>query len=240
MALIKSSIVSEISGSIGGVTFARNAGGAYARGRVKGTNVASPARARVRSIMANLTERWRTELTPLQREGWNNFAEQTSWTNRLGDSIRISGLAAYVSGNSLLLMATQPPVDAAPVIYSQGPGIVDTGGVSILDDGSFEGGPFELTGYSGNGFIVLQMSNPQVATRLSSAGIPVRQIGAPNPVSGTGFLAITSGSTAAINSEITGLTAADVGRRVFFRARAVTSDGRAGPEARFDVIIDAA
>lgn len=95
MALIKmTAIVDAISGKIQGTVFARNKGGAYARGRGVVTNPRTPEQMRVRSIFATVSASWRN-LTEIQISDWNELASETTYQNRLGDSRNYTGKALY-------------------------------------------------------------------------------------------------------------------------------------------------
>lgn len=99
MALIKmTAIVDAISGKIQGTVFARNKGGAYARGRGVVTNPRTPEQMRVRSIFATVSSSWRN-LSEVQISDWNELADETTYQNRLGDSRKYTGKALYQKVN---------------------------------------------------------------------------------------------------------------------------------------------
>lgn len=95
MALIKSTILAQISGSINGVTFAHNRGGAYARNRSLPSNPGTDRQDQVRTAMASLSKAWGESLTEMQRAAWRIFGSQQQVQNRLGDTITLSGIAAF-------------------------------------------------------------------------------------------------------------------------------------------------
>lgn len=115
MALIKSTILAAISGSINGTTFSRNGGGAYARNRSIPTNPGTDRQDNVRTSLASLAQAWRDTLTDTQRALWINYGASQSVTNRLGDTIKLSGIAAFQRVNLFRLstlatsMLTEPP-----------------------------------------------------------------------------------------------------------------------------------
>jgi len=116
MATIKLGVgISDIRGSIGGTTFSRNAGGAYARQRVKAVNPNSARQNTVRARTSYLTKAWGETLDDDERADWRAYAAGTSWTNRLGDTITINGLAAFVRLNTLRMMAGLAISTAAPL-----------------------------------------------------------------------------------------------------------------------------
>lgn len=118
--------VTDIRGSIGGTTFSRNAGGNYARGRMKPVNPRSPLQNARRAEIANLAKQWSNVLTEQQREDWRAYAMGTSWTNKLGQSIEISGLAAFIRLNVFERMTPSVPILAAPTAMGHGGGVTFT------------------------------------------------------------------------------------------------------------------
>jgi hypothetical protein len=69
-----------------------------------------------RAILAQLTQRWGRVLTEPERTAWRAYASGTSWTNKVGTAANISGLAAYVRLNTLLMMAGVAVQDTAPTL----------------------------------------------------------------------------------------------------------------------------
>jgi hypothetical protein len=115
MALIRTSVaVGDISGSVGGGTFARSKGGLGLRTRRKPINPRSERQQARRSNIAYLTSYWGSTLSAVNRELWMTYAANTSWTNRLGESIKLTGMNMFVAINSLLLLAGQSLKAAAP------------------------------------------------------------------------------------------------------------------------------
>lgn len=112
MALIKSTILAQISGSINGVTFSRNKGGAYARNRSLPSNPGTDRQDQVRTAMASLSMAWRDTLSQLQRNLWTAYGQSVTVLNRIGDSISLSGIAAFQRVN-LFRMST---LDLSPVL----------------------------------------------------------------------------------------------------------------------------
>lgn len=123
MVLIRpGNLAGEARGSIGGQTFSRNRGGMYVRSRATPTNTITPARTTIRSQFANTSSSWQTALSQAQRDSWDAWAElapEATSVNKLGDTIRIGGKAAYQRLNVRLLQAglspvTDPPINNAP------------------------------------------------------------------------------------------------------------------------------
>lgn len=158
----KSALVTQVSGSIGGMTGSHNRGGLYFRARSIPTDPNTPFQARVRASMALLVNRWITTLTTVQRDAWNVYATNVPLTGPLGDPITVSGLNMYVRSNvprRAILAAIQ---DTAPTIF-------DTGlvGPVTLTNASQAAGTldvnFDVTDAWNldGGFLIVQISRPQ-------------------------------------------------------------------------------
>lgn len=105
MALIKSTILAQISGSINGTTFSHNRGGAYARNRSLPTNPSTDRQDQVRTALASIATAWRDTLTDAQRAMWRNWGASQTVINRIGDPTTLSGIAAFQRVN-LFRMST--------------------------------------------------------------------------------------------------------------------------------------
>jgi len=119
MAKFVSQIVSEIRGSINGVTFARNRFGQYARAKASPVQPRTPAQTERRAQLTVLSQRWRT-LDEALRSEWRALADELTRSDTLGMTYRLTGLQAYLQVNlwrALLGLAPQdnpPPQLAAP------------------------------------------------------------------------------------------------------------------------------
>lgn len=107
----------QMSGSIGGTTFARNRYGNYARARTKPINPNTANQIIVRASLATLTTRWAQILTAVQRTAWNLYASSVSMKNRLGEAIFLTGFNHYIRSNLTLQRLSQTLVDDGPVIF---------------------------------------------------------------------------------------------------------------------------
>lgn len=106
-------IFTNISGSIGGVTASRNKGGQYLRARTTPINPNTPAQQTARSRFTDANQGW-SALTAAVKADWNDFAQIQTWTNALGDPIKLSGQQAYVGSFCELDSADLTPVTAPP------------------------------------------------------------------------------------------------------------------------------
>lgn len=115
--------VTAISGSIGGTTFARSQAGAYARQKTKPINPKSSTQMARRANVAWLSTYWSKTLTEQQRTDWRAYATGTTWTNKLGNTININGLAAFLRLNVLQRLIPSEIIAAAPLAMGHGGGI---------------------------------------------------------------------------------------------------------------------
>lgn len=123
----KSEIVTQASGSIGGVTYSHAKGGVmYRRARAIPVNPGTGFQSQVRNALTTLSNAWSTILTPAEREAWNLYGSNVPVTNSLGDPINLSGQNWYIACNTPRLQtdaktgSTLGRVDTAPGIFNRG------------------------------------------------------------------------------------------------------------------------
>lgn len=92
----KSQLITQASGSIGGVTFSHNSYGLYTRARSIPVNPLSQYQVAQRNRMANVVELWTATLTESEREAWRTYAANVAMTDKLGSQIYLSGFAQFV------------------------------------------------------------------------------------------------------------------------------------------------
>lgn len=118
MALVKfGGGIVQMSGSIAGNTFARNHYGNYVRARTKPVNPQTARQQEVRAIIAVLTARWSTTLTAAQRTAWNLYGSSVAMTNKLGETVYLTGFNHYIRSNTIASMVPYPLIDAGPVVF---------------------------------------------------------------------------------------------------------------------------
>ena len=114
MALIRyGPIAQEVSGTIGGVTFARVQCGKDARGWRAPVNRKTPNQMFIRYTCSRASKRWFAILTSGDRQAWADYAPSCTFTNSLGQSYTIKGNNFY-SRNYLLIVGHQYGTEAAP------------------------------------------------------------------------------------------------------------------------------
>lgn len=123
----KSALVTDLSGSMGGLTASHNRGGRYFRERIVPTDPMTPRQVTMRSVMADLVTHWTSQLTQAERDAWENYAENTPQTDQMGQVNYLTGQQAFIKANAakvnsnLRLGTTFPIVEAAPTVYTAGP-----------------------------------------------------------------------------------------------------------------------
>ena len=108
----------DARGSIGGQTHSRNRYGAYVRARTTPVNPQSSRQSAIRAIVAAVSEAWNGTLTAVQRAAWEVFASNVPETNKLGETINLTGFNQYVKSNIAALNADQPAIADAPIIFT--------------------------------------------------------------------------------------------------------------------------
>ena len=116
--LFKSAILTQASGSVGGITASRNRAGMYFRARAVPVNPNTAAQVALRVIFGNLATQWNV-LTKPQRDAWTTYAINVPVTGKLGDPITLTGQQMYIRNNTARLQAGLPPVDDGPIDFSQ-------------------------------------------------------------------------------------------------------------------------
>lgn len=127
MALFKSQVLTQASGSVGGLTYSHALGGMYMRARSIPVNPNTTFQQQVKAAMTALVNRWTTVLTAAERAAWNLYAANTPTTNALGDPIFLSGQNWYIASNTprdqvnaKITAATLTIIDAAPTVFNRG------------------------------------------------------------------------------------------------------------------------
>lgn len=213
-----SAIAATGSGSIGGATASRNAGGQYFRRRAIPTNPSTPRQQVVRNALATASQAWANVLTAAQRTAWAVYAANVSTVDSLGQTIKLSGIDWYVACNGVRTSAGVATISAAPTTFTLLPvtpptvtGTVTSTGLATV---SFTGTDIWATNSAGG--LVFQFSRPQ------SLGVTFFK--SPFQVAGTIHGATTpptSPQNLTLTFPFTGTT-----QKVFWQARAFGPDGR--------------
>ncbi len=110
-------LVTQGSGSIGGMTMSKGKGGYYLRARTVPTNRKSVLQTNIRSGLAALAANWQT-LTPTQIAAWNLYGKNVTIILDNGQHKKLSGFNWYVACNQLLLQVGDAPVTDGPTTFT--------------------------------------------------------------------------------------------------------------------------
>lgn len=207
---------SEISGSIGGLTYARNRYGSYVRSRSNPVNPNSPGQIAVRAILAAVSRDW-SALTDSQRDAWILYADNTPVRDRFGMEVTLTGAAMYNRVNCARLSAGLDTLDAAPTIF----------GLPAADPS------IEATLVAANAELSLTFDNTQDWATAAKGRLLVYGGKPVNPNIGfyggpfKQFTGVSGGTTAPTSpATLTYPYAVSAGQRVWLQYRILTADGR--------------
>ena len=93
--LFTSTVLSQASGSVNGLTYSHNRFGRYIRARVTPTNPSTPTQDIIRGYFAEAAVTWRNQLQQL-RDDWNAWAAVNPSVNPLGQAMYPSGFQRFV------------------------------------------------------------------------------------------------------------------------------------------------
>jgi len=123
-------LAGQISGRVGGIVFSRNRGGDYVRNGPSPTNPQTAYQVAVRNALALASTAWK-DMTDAQRLAWADWARANPVRNRLGESIRLQGNAAYVALNSRMAWLGNAVYVAPPITSPPDPLLTITGSYDI-------------------------------------------------------------------------------------------------------------
>jgi len=227
MALFKSQVLAQASGSVGGLTYSHNAGGMYMRARAIPVQPNTAYQTQVKNALTQLVTAWTETLTAVQRAAWELYASNVSVTGPLGDPNFNSGQNWYVAANTPRLQAISKlasaiaRVDTGPVIFDRS--LLTTPTAAVLDVSS-NNLTFAFTNTNTwatavGGALLVYQGRPVNGTRSFFKG-PWRLIG---QVAGA---VVPPTSPATIATVTTNGYAFAIGQACFIAFAATTADGR--------------
>jgi hypothetical protein len=107
-------LITELAGSIGGVTFHKNASGNIARLKPNMPMIASQAQGIQQNKLSQLIATWPT-LTLVQKASWNALAAAHDHVNEFGETKTLNGFQWFMSCNLNLLQVGEAVILTAPV-----------------------------------------------------------------------------------------------------------------------------
>lgn len=224
-----SQLTSMVSGSVNGLTGSHNKGGQYFRARVVPVNPNTQFQVFARNALGILADYWTNVLTPTERLSWETYAQNVSWTDRLGQTIQLSGINHFIRSNAPRVQSTQMAggagfadfaslavISTAPTVYDLGNKIVFSEFPAVTPESIIFGWTETLV--SGN---VMAWLSPPLNPSINFWRGPYIAIG---------VMAAGAGGTidldAANDSYFARYGALNVGQRVFGYVRRLYADGR--------------
>ena len=217
---IKSQILTQVSGSLGGLVGSHNRGGMYFRARSIPVNPATQYQAAVRQALAQLNARWVTTLTAGQRLLWAVYADNVPLTDTLGEPRNVTALNMYLRSNVVGIQNGLSIVDDAPTTYDTGGDAEFLVGTSSVDatadelDLAFDNG--ESWANETGGAMIVAVSRPQNASINFFKG-PFRTVGT---IDGDDTTPPTSPATFTLPWTV------EAGQQIFVQTRVRRADGR--------------
>ncbi len=215
MALFKSQVLTQASGSVGGMTYTRTRSGLTIRARSVPVQPTSVFRAAVQSSLATLSVLWSSTLTDAERLAWTTYAANSPYVNKLGDPLILSGQQMFIACNTPRLQAGIATVTTAPATFGLGSLQPLTVTMTAPVTGSVTFDPADAWNLDG-GALLVYFSNAVPIARNFFKG-PYRIA---TPLIGDTTTPLTPPGTATVNQPI--LT----GQKFFWRAFATNPDGR--------------
>jgi hypothetical protein len=167
MARIKfGAIVTDARGSINGVTYARNRGGAYARTKVSPSQPRTGPQVSVRQTVADLVATYKN-LVEADLISWRDLALLLPRTNSLGDVYFMTGQNTFISCNQSLRTWLAFKGDPVPAIIETAPSAADQ--PSVPTSAVANGLSYEVDYPTSGDFLAFFSSKPAPASKLFHA-----------------------------------------------------------------------
>ena len=215
--LFKSALLTQASGSVGGITFSRNRGGMYIRSRAIPTDPSTLFQREVRDAMNAVVARWSSSLTVDERDDWNVYASLVTLPGPLGDPITVSGFNMFVRTNVARIQSGVPFAFDAPTLFNIGEtGEVSFAATAVANEITVAFDDTQAWANIDDGALLLFVSRPQNATINFFKG-PFRAMA---PVEG---LTVGPPVSPAVITSPFNMTA---DQRVWLKVSATTPDGR--------------
>lgn len=222
-----SQLLTAASGSIRGFIATHGRGCAVLRGRANGVNPSSNAQNPIRNTFSNLAARWANVLTDSQRDAWNAYAAATPQTDRLAQSIPLTGFNAHLQANAarpqpLTSYINDPPQTNGKTVLTPPRTLA---AFQTTNDCVVNFDPSDTWANEIGGFLLIYFARPQNQSRPTYKGsyqFALAVPGDPSPPVNPVFPTVPS--TISVN------------QLLFARFRAVTADGRISSET-FDQIL---
>jgi len=165
--IIYGGIITELAGSIGGVTFQRNSSGTIARLKPDRPLNPSPGQQLKNTLLSQMVAAWHA-LSSANKITWSNFAAAHDHVDEYNTTKHLNGFQWFMSCNLNLLATGQATISAAPAwTVVTAPPAYDVFADADLFYAEFEN-PFDWTGYRAAFYAtpLLQKTNEQIRNNL--------------------------------------------------------------------------
>lgn len=211
-----------VTGSQGHSTYSRNRYGAYKRNRVKPINPTSAAQTLNRNAFRAAVDAWTNDLTNVQRAAWDAWALATPWLNKAGQTVHLTGQAAFIRKYSFQVANTLTISLAAPIIFDIAS--IDVNAVTVGVDGTTPSITF-------NAPLATNPWNATGGTIIAGVSVPQNVSANHRPSHFQNVGGMTVGVTPAAPVDLTSLISMPsfgitIGTAVWVALRAITPDGR--------------
>lgn len=230
MALVKfGGGIAGISGSIGGVTYARNRYGSYMRQRTVPVDPKSPRQLAARNNLQAVSQDWNASLDAAQRAAWDTYARNINVLNKLGETINLTGYNMFCRTNCFALAAGISIIDDGPVIQELAPSdpSFDVAISAAAQELSVTFDNTQDWANEAGGVMAIYQGSPRQNTRNFFDG-PYRLLGT---IDGDAVTAPTSPATIAVDYPVA------EGQIVSVQARIMMADGRLSNPFRVDATV---
>lgn len=223
MALFKSQVLTQASGSVGGLTYTRTPSGMVIRARSMPVNPSTALQQVARVALSTLSTRWVQTLTEDQRISWADYASQVARKNKLGDQIFLSGNSMYIRCNSPRIQAGLSVIDDAPTEYTCGEPV--QGGMLAQSSTTPFGVTFSFddSSMSSNGIVLVYVSRPTSPSRNFFKGP---------------YQYAAQGPTTTADIDLTPRDGWVAGNKLHARAQVTYADGRLSPSTEYQFVLE--
>lgn len=119
--LMRATVGTQLSGSIGGIVAGHHRGSSYFQARGLQTNPHTLRQQSHRSTVALLASLWTEALTEDQRQGWRTYAKNVRLVNRIGNAVDVGGPGMFRRTNIPRTEAGLSLIVDPPTTFNLGP-----------------------------------------------------------------------------------------------------------------------
>jgi len=159
---ITSALLTNASGSLGGMTAAQNRGGLYLRSRAQPVQRNSPRQQAAKAALTTVSQYWSSLLSIADQAAWDTYGKNVTVVNSLGQAKNLTGLQAFLMGNAARTQIPSPIVQPGPTIFSLATFTLPTG-IAVAAPGTLTFTPTATDDWftTANGYLLVSISRPQ-------------------------------------------------------------------------------